>query len=283
MSRSVAMALLGAAAAVGVLQACTSGAGREDVALQRLLTRLCEKQAECGCGPLYDDLYGKEPAECGDQAFSGYESDFDAGNGRTLAFDPSCVERWTSWVDELSCLETPLPSYAELCPLYHGTLREGEACERDRDLLETTCDRGLFCVAETCRDPRRTSFGAEGEPCDIGGICDHGLGCDDSLCRRVPGVGERCDDGECQPGAYCSFDPNTGESLCLRAGEVGGPCSGHGQCVSGNCPAGYCEDPAGAGDPCGSQLPCGPDTFCRGGQCQDEGVSEATCSLLGAL
>ncbi len=213
-----------------------------------------------------------------------------------------------SFVDGLSCEVPTLPSYDELCPLYHGTLREGDECFL-ASLGESDCDRGLFCIAHICRDPSRTAFGRAGEPCDLGNLCDEGLVCFDSLCDRLPsagepclsygcndesycdaglcealpGPGERCDAGQCLAGLLCRFDPVDGVSVCQVSGDVGDPCTGHRQCQSGNCPAGFCEEPADVGDPCGSQLPCGPDLLCDGGLCRPAGDGAPTssvCSLL---
>jgi hypothetical protein len=277
------MALIGAAAAVGALQACVAGNGREDVAVQRLLTRVCEKALECGCPVLQYDI-DNQPLECGSWPPDdlGFDSLHDAGQ----AFDPACVEPWTSWVDELSCQAPAPPRYADLCPLYHGTLRVGEACEQS-SLVDTDCHAGLFCIAGTCRDPLRTRFGGQDEPCDLDRRCDDGLGCVSSVCQRLPGPGEfclegylcnaesrcgydlcvalpgpgeRCDSGDCQPGAFCSFDPVSGFSECRPSGDVG--------------------------DPCGSQLPCGPGFACVAGQCQaaGEGVpGGSACALLDVL
>jgi hypothetical protein len=300
------MALVGAAAAVGALQACVAGTGREDVGIQRLQTRLCEKALECGCEPLYYDDFG-QPLECG--AWPVDEYDFEYSYQATLAFDPACVERWTSWADQLSCEVPVLPDYADLCPLYHGTRRAGEACEQS-SLVHTDCSAGLFCLAGTCRDPLRTSFGGRGEPCSLGGGCDDDLGCVSSVCLRLPGPGEfclegflcnaesrcgydlcvalpgpgeLCDSGDCEAGAFCSFDPVSGRSECQRSGDVGEPCQGHRECTSGNCPAGFCEDPAGVGDPCGSSLPCGPGFACVAGQCQAQGEGVPSGSACAAL
>jgi len=304
------MALLVAAAAVAAQPACVAGSGREDVAIAGLHTRLCEKARECGCGPLYYDGLG-QPLECGVWSVDGSD-DFGGFDRSTLAFDPACVERWTSWADELSCQVPARALYAELCPLYHGTLREGETCQRS-GLVDTDCGAGLFCLAGTCRNPLRVTFGAQGEPCELGGLCDPDLECVNETCLRLPGPGEfclegflcnaesrcgydlcvalpgpgqRCDSGDCEPDAFCSFDPVSGVSECQRSSNVGEPCQGHRQCVSGNCPAGFCEEPAGVGDPCGSQLPCGPGLACVEDECRGpgEGVSsDLACEALAVL
>lgn len=307
------MALLGAAVAVAAPPACVAGPGREDVGLQRLQTRMCEKARDCGCAPPSSDEVA-DSFQCGDwrpiEPDIGFDTGFDGGSYRaSLAFDPACVERWILWVDALSCEVPTRPSYAELCPLYHGTRREGDACEEGSSLAETDCDRGLYCIVDVCRDPSRTAFGTAGEPCDVGGLCNEGLACIDSLCQRLPSAGElcldyrcnaesycddglcealprpgeRCDRGECVAGSYCRFDPALGRSVCQPAVDVGEPCSGHRQCQSGNCPAGFCEEPADVGDPCGSQLPCGPDLLCDEGQCRPagDGVSVGSaCTVL---
>lgn len=309
MSRSVVLALLGAAAAVGAAPACIAGPGREDVALQQLLTRMCDKARECDCPRSgVDETTGS--FQCGDWPPYDPNAGFDDSPYReSLAFDAACVERWTSWVDSLSCETPTLPSYADLCPLYHGTGREGEACWGS-SLVETDCARGLFCLADACRDPRRTALGTEGEPCDLADRCDAGLACSESLCIRLPGAGdpclfgylcngesycdgifcesrpgpgEPCGSAECREGSFCSSNPTSGQSECQPAGDVGDPCMGHRQCLSGNCPAGFCEEPAGEGDPCGGQLPCGPGLICDLDRCRPggEGIpAGSVCELL---
>jgi hypothetical protein len=302
MWRSVSIALLGAATAAGALQACGgTGPGREDVAVQRLDTRLCEKALECGCPPGFDAFGMPLESECG--GWEAGETDAEPGYATDLAFDPTCVERWVEWLDERPCDATALPSYTDFCPLYHGTLREGEACgQYFFSLRQTECERSLYCLAGQCRDPRRTAFGMQGQPCDLGDRCDDGLTCFDAVCLRLPGpgepclsgylcspdarcsdivcvalpdVGERCDSGDCRTGSFCSFDSATGTSTCRLLGDAGDLCSGHRQCASSYCPAGVCEPPAEAGAPCGSQLPCGPGLACVADRCQ-----AAACTLL---
>lgn len=303
------MALLGTAMIVGNPLACVAGPGREDVELQRLTTRMCEKARECGCAePPSEVETGADPAECGGWPPLGLDSD-DAPSDSGRAFDPSCVERWTSWVDTVSCEAPTLPSYADLCPLYHGTRRDGEECF-ESSLVETECERGAYCIASVCRDLSRTAFGTAGEPCDLGSLCDEGLECVDAVCQRLPGagapclsgylcdeetfcngtscesrpgVGEPCSFDECRAGDYCGVDPVDGVSECQAAGDVGDRCMGHRQCISGNCPAGFCEEPAAAGDPCGGQLPCGPGLLCDAGQCRPAGdgaPAASACTLL---
>lgn len=304
------MALVGAAVIAGAPLACVGGPGREDVALQRLTTRMCEKARECGCDePPSEETTGAGAAECGGWPPLDLDAEHYGSEHASRAFDPACAERWASWVDTVSCEAPTLPSYADLCPLYHGTRRAGETCS-GASLVETECERGAYCLAGVCRDLSRSAFGTAGEPCDLGSLCDEGLECIDAVCQRLPGAGEPClagylcdDDSscyetfcasrpgvgepcsfdECGPGGYCGVDPVDGVSECRPAGDVGDRCMGHRQCSSGNCPAGFCEEPAGVGDPCGGQLPCGPGLRCDAGQCRPAGdgvTAGSVCTLL---
>lgn len=306
MVRSVIVALGTAVMAASALCSCTDGPGREDVAIQRLETALCEKRAECGCEAVEPEICGRWPLV--DQF----------GNERRpppLAFDAECQERWLTWVDELSCQRPALPGFAEVCPLYHGTIREGMECT-DGGIVQTSCGRGLLCIAGTCRNPRTTSFGGFDQRCDLGDRCDDERAlCVDGWCQRLPGTGEPCLRFECTPDhtciddqciplplvgepcfgtrdsctseAFCDLDPNTGEGRCEPVRGVGQPCQGHRDCRSGNCPAGTCASPAEVGDPCSSNLPCGPDSFCSDGICQArvEGtvLVGSVCELLSSV
>lgn len=289
----------GLVVALGVGTGCGPGPGREDVAIQRLETEVCEKLAECSCD--------ESPLACGDWPLELEPSPLDP-----VAFDPGCVERWSSWVEALSCQAPALPRYADVCALYHGTGRPGEPCEVTA-VDYSDCGRGLLCIAGQCRDPQRTPVGGLGQPCDLGQRCEADLvclagecqrlpsagepcvdfrcapeaTCIDERCRALPGPGERCPEGQCNEGARCSFDDEVGALVCERLGDVGDPCMGHRDCVSGNCPAGFCQDPAEVGDRCSDRLPCGPGQFCVDEICQayDEGVvpTGSACLLLESL
>ncbi|MCX4247699.1 hypothetical protein [Paraliomyxa miuraensis] len=300
MKRSLAVATTWVVAALTAQPGCGEGSGQDDAALQRLETRLCEKWQECGCTTV--------PLECG-----GWPVDdpFVEPGGGALVLDPACVEPWWSWVDALSC-ETPDPRrYADLCPLYHGTRRVGDDCS-DFPPHITQCAAGLMCIAGQCRDPQLTAAGGEDEPCDIDDWCEDDLACVDAQCQRLPGPGELCLEGRCQDGAKCVDDrcatlpgpgqpclndacqsgsrcetnANTGERICMSLASVGEPCMGHGECVSGNCPAGSCQPPAQSGDRCSQNLPCGPGLRCQQGICRAPGegsVPTSACSILDDL
>ncbi len=283
---------LGAITLVGTAPvSCVDGSGHDDIAIQRLETALCDKRAACDCDQ--DDQFAPIDFECGDWPLR--EQGFFRMVDTSRAFDPGCVDRWEAWVDGLRCQAVALPRYEDVCPLYHGTIAQGMPCSGDNP-LSTECDRDLFCLAGTCRDPQVTAFGGVDQPCDFGDRCDDDqLECNGGLCRRLPTAGEpcpdfrcdenaRCDqdmrcqslpsagqsclDGACSPGAFCDLDPMTGEGDCLGLLDLGDPCTGHLQCSSGNCPAGICKDPARPGEACSGTLPCGEDSFCVNFVCE---------------
>lgn len=286
MLRSVVLALGLAAMGASTLGSCTTGPGRDDVAIQRLETALCEKQVECGCSRFTEQA-------CGDWPIYPYGQMELQRSERT--YDPECQEQWLAWLDTLTCSTlAAVPDRSELCPLYHGTIREGMECTVEGSLFETDCERGLICAGRVCRDPQGISFGELGEPCRNFDLCYGGGRCVDGLCQRLPGpgepclsfecasgafcaedvcqpaplVGEPCMFDECVEGAYCEIDPMTSEGQCRRLGDIGDACSGHSQCMSGNCPAGTCQYPAKPGDPCSNRLPCGPGSICSDGICE---------------
>ncbi len=272
----LAVGAMGMAASVG----CGEGPGREDVLLDGVVHRFCEKMAECGC------LSPEELASC-TPSNDGFDQD---SLPPELAYDPRCAEQLEGLIGSLSCTDPQPLTFADLCPLYHGTLFEGQPCGYadpfrgagigggGGDEYLGDCGSGLQCILGECRDPQTVEFGGEGQPCDLTG-CDEGLLCvDGQTCSRLPGPGEPCPDGSCREDSRCVFDPTGGEEpRCEALADIGQPCMGHVECVSGNCPAGFCVAPAGAGSECGSNLPCGegfecvpvldPGTGLQGGAC----------------
>jgi len=303
MARSVMLALLLGLSGVFGLEGCSAGPGREDAAIVRLQTLACDKAYECGCDDIgfgCDDWQEQEPNN---------------GSAPQRAFDASCLPYWEAWVEELRCEAPTVPGYAKLCPLYHGTIYEGMPCEtvvlEFADLSSTDCARGLYCVAGICRDARTIELGAEGQPCDVGERCGAGLRCGEEVCERLPtrgelcpdhvcagediceircrplpSAGQECDLGRCDRTAYCVFD-NLGGSECIAAGAIAEPCAGHRQCISGNCPAGFCRAATLEGGVCGGQLPCGEGLTCIQQACQriddDEIPVGSACGLLSVL
>jgi len=158
---------------------------------------------------------------------------------------------------------------------------EASACE-------TTLEIALMELAPAC-DPF-TDDGALDEPCvRIGSTAVHAHSCGDGLtcavtidgarCRpigdnsHVLAAGETCVGeagiaGPCESGTFC--DAAQSQTCTLRL-PVGGPCSSHGQCITGYCDSG--SDPA----VCAEKLPagarCTTTTACASPLC-DEGACE---------
>jgi len=291
MMRRVVQTAWGLAMIGGGLSACGPGPGFQDAEVQRLETALCDKAAACGC---FDADSVDIERVCGewppDHAY------FRAPNDTRLTFDPDCIDPWMAWVEDLTCTAASWPRYAEICPLYYGTRDEGMECFA-ADPMMSHCAQGLSCILGICLDPQHIAFGDHLQLCDLGNTCYGervecygglclrlplagepclgGFSCADSAicergtCQPLPRPGEPCRDGQCHPQARCEIDSSTPQSdVCVPLAAVGEPCRGHSECLSGNCPAGRCEHPAGPGDPCSSQLPCGPDLRCIDFQCE---------------
>lgn len=292
MVRAAVMAVAVAVSALAASLACTAGAGREDVAIVALHTRLCDVAQQCGC--------------VATQSVCGPWSEIEPRG----TFAPECLDVWLEWADALECGAARPPIGAHLCPLYHGTIPAGMPCRASVTALDdptsTDCGAGLVCAGGTCRPPAALDFGALEQPCDLGSRCDAGLYCrDQRSCERAPGRGEPCPDRVCAapyvceevcvslPGegepclrGQCAPDLTCEPEGCVRKAEVGEPCFGHRECVSGNCPAGFCAPVPQPGDRCSGMLPCGPRQVCVDGICEgvdgEAGVDglDATCDLL---
>lgn len=129
---------------------------------------------------------------------------------------------------------------------------------------DTGCDTGLSCGF----DGRCRTLGDIGSSCDEVGcreglLCDYGDG--NGTCAAPPPAGEPCLSGECARGAFC--DP-TDFTLCIAAQPLATPCTGHRQCASGYCPAGFCDERPQVGDPCAGSLVCDVGASCDGAVCR---------------
>lgn len=134
--------------------------------------------------------------------------------------------------------------------------KAGEPCS------ESGCEEGLGCGI----DGRCTPLGDIGSRCDVVN-CREGLLCDYSVsvCAVPPPAGQPCLSGECARGAYCE---TTDVSLCVAGQPRGTACTGHRQCESGYCPAGFCDVRPGIGDPCAGSLVCDVGASCDGAVCR---------------
>lgn len=245
---------------------CSDGPGREDLGFLAVATSACDRLVECGC------LSVEEAEECRldfGGAFFGIEG---------LVYDDACAQSWQRWVRSASCTDLVLPELADVCPIYHGATYEGFPCE-DAGMFATSCGPQLWCVGGTCIDPAGQSFGGPDELCDPLTGCKGGLACGElGRCMPPPGPGQPCADGRCADGARCESQDFDGAPVCVAGGEVGSPCTGHVQCASFNCPAGFCAPAAAVGAPCSTTLPCGPEASCADGVCQ--GAAAGFCGVF---
>jgi hypothetical protein len=92
-----------------------------------------------------------------------------------------------------------------------------------------------------------------GGPCELSDHCGETAFCDATTgtCAARKPIGAACIDQalECADGSYC----DEASLVCVAQLDIGGACSGHGQCLSGNCPDGTCQPtpPIGANVLCG--------------------------------
>lgn len=276
--------IVAGAGAASSVAACGEGPGIEQYSYTEVSRTICEKILECGCSPFLSAAGVAPPLSCegwslielsppsdddgaeygGEYGDFGDDDDDSAGGDVTITFDQACVDLFADRLSIAAC-DAALPPLAcdELCKIRYGTRFAGQPCVDDDQ-----CAQGLVCVFEECRDPCTVQTVGEGESCEFA-VCAAGLVCSDDgapTCVATAGGGDFCGEQRCDPTSWCDFgDPV--EPRCRSRGSVGAPCTGHSQCTTGNCPAGFCADLPGEGEPC------------SGGRCR-EGVtcvrSEAT-------
>lgn len=262
----------------------------------------CEKTIECGCAPLLLDIGIAPPTSCegwnlsdlfgetggydeygggGDYGEYGGNDDETLGGEITRNFDQDCADRLARALSETSC-DRLIPEFAceSYCKLYYGTRFEGEPCDDSSD-----CAQGLICLAAECRDPCKLQTAGEGERCEFA-VCDDGLQCiqledgdgsdGPATCVR-PGGGEFCGDQTCVSGQWCDNGPMG--SVCRAAVGPGAACSGHRQCTTKYCPAGFCEELPGEGEPCTEQGSCRDGAICVANAPDQPG----TCATIAPL
>ena len=130
------------------------------------------------------------------------------------------------------------------------------------------CASGLECVGGTCQDPcedwDERHFVAAGGSCEEAS-CDEELFCNENrFCEALPVAGELCRNGACASSATCDqSDPDPELWSCISLIASGDPCSGHDQCDSGYCPAGFCAALPRRGESCKGTGVCGPNLDCH--------------------
>lgn len=153
-------------------------------------------------------------------------------------------------------------SYNETPTGFSATCRargqEGEPC------FEADCADGLQCnweigicvtlaeVGEAC-----TQIG-----CAEGGVCNYEIG----VCVEPPVAGQTCIEGQCARGAWCDTTPDV--PTCTPDLALAVACTGHSQCESGYCPAGFCDVRPRIGESCAGSLVCEIGASCDGQVCR---------------
>lgn len=302
-------AVAGAGAALTV-SACGDEPGIEPVSVTIYARAFCETAVECDCSafliaagftpPLscegwnladlvpQPDTYGGEYGDLGGEFGEDYGEvggeDDTFGGDISIDFDQECLERITAAISGATC-ETEVPPLAcnEYCHLYFGSRFEFQPCTD-----ETQCAQGLVCFLSECRDPCGIPIAGEGQPCDFA-VCGPLLECTEveggvPICAHERGDTGPCGDTICDMSSWCD---NSGPPTCRPLVEVGGACSGHTQCRTLNCPAGFCEELPDEGSPCSPNGECRGTLTCLPTQANPEGtcfrVAPACRMIVGTL
>jgi len=270
------MGLVVALAACG--EVTTGPVGPEELPLDRLRGQLyravCERaHATCRCDQwtIHDTI-----EECDLQVVALVRTlhDLIDRSVEPLTYDPRCADDYVRRFDELDCSprDTIDPVSCEApCQLVHGDRQAGEPCEMGGQLIND-CASGLLCTQGTCVDLCNGGptgpFARAGDSC-LERDCAVELDCDPATqrCQPLPAEGEPCPLGRCRTGMFCEPAMIGGEPRCTAPIGVGGPCSGHDQCESLYCPAGFCRPSPGEGESCADRRVCGRGLQCELDEC----------------
>ena len=158
-----------------------------------------------------------------------------------MFFDAYCLGEKVDELDELDCAPPP-EDYGEECErpcfLYHGDVHEGRLCHTPEGGAYSDCSKRLVCSVDNCT----AGFGCTGT-------------CVDPCMDSTPSACGSCEDDE-----LC--DEGSGMCVPLPLPDLGEPCTGHSQCQSGFCPAGYCAVVPGQGESCATSKICAQGTKC---------------------
>ncbi|MCH9685696.1 MAG: hypothetical protein K0V04_29965 [Deltaproteobacteria bacterium] len=247
--------------------------------VQRVLTeQVCARMFSCPCsqGTSFASI-----DECEEQAGL-FQDQLDSipmreqYQGLGLQYDPACLGKLVDFAAQLGCasdFEAPnADQCVRPCNYWVGTQQVGQSCEVQGSGV-TDCAQGLRCQGGTCTDPcdpaNDPARAQLGEDCwNVG--CMEGLWCEpqEGICELRPAEDEPCPDGVCAEGLDCqpvdATDPAS-ELRCRGPQGLGALCSGHAQCISGNCPAGVCEARPRAGEACAGV--CGDGLDCVDQMC----------------
>jgi hypothetical protein len=266
--------------------------GEADRALKKAY---CERLFDCSCRDPrpYETLDACEDDIAARMVMLRTEADAEG-----ISYDPACLGVVVDTLDRVGCDPPHVRDDDDdnecvaPCNALFGTKAAGESCTR----LEygSSCAQGLVCdyecdetgeCAERCVDPCNRACDCEDDEwCDsateacvpraaVGESCDTTPCVPDSICVFAPGAttaecvalpteGEPCENGSCAEDLRCVADPSDGSTTCQRRGEQGDPCTGHNQCETGYCPAGFCDALPGKGDSCAGTRACAQGLEC---------------------
>jgi hypothetical protein len=166
--------------------------------------------------------------------------------------------------DNASCQPGLYCAYSEGPNGFSATCRrrgeEGDPC------FEADCAAGLQCNYEQgiCAAPASAGQSCQQIDCDDDTVCDYDIG---GICVAPPGPGQTCVQGECARGAWCDTTPDV--PTCVPDLALAVACTGHSQCESGYCPAGFCDVRPKLGESCAGSLVCEIGASCDGQICRE--------------
>jgi len=176
--------------------------------------------------------------------------------------------------DQAECAEQLYCDWSNDFPVCRNYAGSGASCQNAQ------CDTGLVCSnAQVCTEPPGPGQVCASGQCASGALCDWEV----ERCVALPTAGESCLFGECAGSAWCEFaDPMNPEGQCAELTPYGQACSGHNQCQSAYCPAGYCDHRPEGGEACSPMLPCANGLACNGSTCvTTRSLGSAACVYNG--
>jgi hypothetical protein len=203
-----------------------------DDAAAMMAAAACAASIACDCALLFPDKPRLTQAQCVDALGSSFENMFAEGQEKGLTYDPACVAQYVAYYEDRGC--DPIGPASDVawfevmhCPLFHGDLPVGSACNRSRISVPpqgTECALGLECIWGTCEAVK-----PDGELCETPGLparegdCEYGSYCDHSApprCLPLRAAGESCD--EDRP---CRHDSVCVDQMCVTALAPGESCA----------------------------------------------------------
>lgn len=151
----------------------------------------------------------------------------------------------------------------------------GDSCDN------VPCAEGWVCNGTVCAAPPNAGSECLSGSCAAGALCDWNN--EIPMCVTAPRDGQPCLFGGCEEGLWCDFsDPERPDGLCTLPVAYGEACSGHLQCETVYCPAGYCLDRPGLGEDCSGAGVCARGLVCDGATClETDNRAPAACVYKG--